>query len=53
MKDVTGYLVSSGGGALIRVKIGEHCCNRRIQRMKESAMPDQKFLCIPEAAQAN
>ena len=60
LKEVTGYLVSSGGGALIltdgfksRVEMGNHFRNSWIQRMNESATLVQNLARIPEAEQTN
>ena len=61
LKNVTGYLVSSGGGALILadgfkslIKIGQHFYNSWIDGMKEAAaMSEQNASSIREAAQAN
>ena len=60
LKEVTGYLVSSGGGALILMEgfkslaeMGNHFCNSWVQRMKEAATSDQNLSRILETAQTN
>ena len=60
LKEVTGYLVSSGGGALILMEgfkslaeMGNHFCNSWVQRMKKAATSDQNLSRILETAQTN
>ena len=61
LKEVTGYLVTSGGGSLILlegfkslVKIGQHFYNNWIDGMKEAAaMSERNAESIREAAEAN